>query len=152
MSMSLASRITVRLTVTTLIAASVAYGWLYIKQSRVASYLRERSLTLQAQEIASYLAIGADGSTYLNLPSKLSEAYNNPGSFYRYAVHDQSGRIVAASGRRVGPVPELIERQDRNFYSYKAGPGNNNVVGAAVRTQIGKHPFITQVEQTLPMT
>lgn len=152
MSMSLASRITVRLTITTLIAASVAYGWLYIKQSRVASYLRERSLTLQAQEIASYLAIGADGSIFLNLPSKLSEAYNNPGSFYRYAVHDQSGRIVAASGRRVGPVPEFIERQDRNFYSYKAGPGNNNIVGAAVRTQIGKHPFITQVEQTLPMT
>ncbi len=152
MSMSLASRITVRLTITTLIAAAVAYGWLYVKQSRVASYLRERSLTLQAQEIAGFVSVGADGSIYLNLPSKLSEAYNNPGSFYRYAVHDQSGRIVAASGRRVGPVPEFIERQDRNLYSYRAEPGNNSIIGAAIRTEIGKRIFVTQVEQTLPMT
>lgn len=106
--MSLSSRIIVRLTLTTLVATAVAYGWLYIKQSRVDAYLRERSLMRQAEEVSSFIEMLPDGSVDLNLPAKLSEAYNSPGSRYRFAVRDEAGRIVATSGRRVGPLPRLI--------------------------------------------
>jgi signal transduction histidine kinase len=150
--MSLSSRIIVRLTVTTAVAAAIAYGWLYLKQSRVEAYLRERTLVRQAQEVSSFISAGPDGSIYLDLPSKLSEAYNNPGSRYRYAVRDEAGRVVATSGRRVGPLQDFIQLQDRHIYEYRVDAENANMLGAAIRTDIGQKKFFTQVEQTVPMT
>ena len=150
--MSLSSRIIVRLTITTAVAAAVSYGWLYIKQSHVEAYLRERTLVRQAQEISSFISTSSDGSIYLDLPSKLSEAYNNPGSRYRYAVRDEAGRVVATSGRRVGPLPDFMQPQDHHIYSYRAAAENAAMLGAAVRTDIGQRVLFTQVEQTVPMT
>lgn len=150
--MSLSSRIIVRLTVTAAVAAAVSYGWLYLKQSRVEAYLRERTLVRQAQEVSSFISASSDGSIYLDLPSKLSEAYNNPGSRYRYAVRDEAGRVVATSGRRVGPLPDIIRIQDHHIYSYRADAENAAMLGAAVRTDIGQKVLFTQVEQTVPMT
>jgi len=150
--MSLSSRIIVRLTITTAVAAAVSYGWLYLKQSHVEAYLRERTLVRQAQEVSSFISTSRDGSIYLDLPSKLSEAYNNPGSRYRYAVRDEAGRVVATSGRRVGPLQDFIQLQDRHIYEYRVDAENANMLGAAIRTDIGQKKFFTQVEQTVPMT
>jgi len=150
--MSLSSRIIVRLTITTAVAAAVSYGWLYVKQSRVEAYLRERTLVRQAQEISSFISTSRDESVYLDLPSKLSEAYNNPGSRYRYVVRDEAGRVVATSGRRVGPLQDFIQLQDRHIYEYRVDAENANMLGAAIRTDIGQKKFFTQVEQTVPMT
>jgi signal transduction histidine kinase len=150
--MSLSTRIIVRLAVTTVVAGGVLYGWLYIKQSRVEAYLRQRTLARQAQEVSSFIALGPDGAVELDLPSNLYEAYNSPGSRYRYAVRDDAGRIVATSGRRVGPLPELLHPQDRDVYEYRAAADNAKILGAAVRTDIGQHVLFTQVEQTVPMT
>ncbi len=150
--MSLSSRIIIRLSVTIAVATAASYGWLYIKQSRVESYLHQRTLVRQAQEVSSFISIAADGSVDLDLPSKLLEAYNSPGSRYRYAVRDEAGRIVATSGRRVGPLPSLMATQDRNVYEYGGDVENAKMMGAAIRTDIGQRTFFTQVEQTLPMT
>jgi signal transduction histidine kinase len=150
--MSLSSRIIVRLTIITAVAGAAAYGWLYVKQSRVEAYLRERTLVRQAQEVSSFISMSSDGSIYLDLPSKLSEAYNNPGSRYRYAVRDEAGRVVATSGRRVGLLPDFIESQDRHIYAYGADAENASMLGAAVRTDISQRVFFTQVEQIVPMT
>jgi signal transduction histidine kinase len=150
--MSLSSRIIVRLTITTAVAAAVSYGWLYVKQSRVEAYLRERTLVRQAQEISSFISTSRDGSVYLDLPSNLSEAYNNPASRYRYAVRDEGGRVVATSGRRVGPLPDFMQAQDHHIYTYRVAAENASMLGAAVRTNVGQKALFTQVEQTVPMT
>lgn len=149
---SLSSRIIIRLTLTTLVSTAVAYGWLYIKQIRVDDYLQQRTLVRQAQEISSFISVSPDGSIDVDMPSKLSEAYNSPGSRYRYAVRDEAGRVVATSGRRVGPLPRFLEAQDRSIYEYKVEPDHASMLGAAVRKDIGQKVFFTQVEQTLPMT
>lgn len=150
--MSLSSRIITRLSITTVIAAAVSYGWLYIKQSRVDAYLRERTLVRQAQDVAGYISLNADGSVGVDLPPRLSEAYNSPGSRYRYAVRDDGGRIVATSGRLVGPLPSLLRAEARHIYQYRAEAEKTTMLGAAVRTQIEQKSFYTQVEETLPMT
>jgi signal transduction histidine kinase len=95
--MSFSSRIIARLTITSCIAACIAYGWLYLKQSRVQEHLHERSLLQQAREISEYLSVNGSGQPELNLPPALYEAYNRPGSTYRYVIRDDSGRIVARS-------------------------------------------------------
>lgn len=71
--MSLSSRIIVRLAITSVIATAVAYGWLYVKQSRVESYLRQRTLTRQAQEISQFLTTKDNGEVELKLPADLHE-------------------------------------------------------------------------------
>src|SRR6202034_168073 len=150
--MSLSSRIITRLTIATIAATAISYGWLYVKQSRVETYLRQRSLSRQAEELAGYISLNAAGSADITLPPKLSEAYNSPGSRYRYAVRDEAGRIVVASARRVGPLPSVITTEGRGVYEYQASTDNPGTLGAAVRTDLGKRSFFTQVEQTLPMT
>src|SRR5882672_1085486 len=87
-SMSLARKIIKRLMITTLLGTCVAYGWLYVKASYAQSYLEQRALVQQAREISDFIVIGGDGSVALNLPPRLSEAYNSVKSSYRYAVRD----------------------------------------------------------------
>lgn len=146
--MSLSNRIIVRVAITTFVATGLAYGWLYLKQNHIRGYLGERALERQAQEIAEFISINDDGSIDLKLPPRLSESYNSPGSRYRYAIRDNAGRIVAASGRHVGPLPEFMYGQSQ--HTYKSEGSDSPIVGAAFQTTIGKSTFTTQVEQTVP--
>jgi signal transduction histidine kinase len=148
--MSLSSRIITRLTVTTLIALAIGYGWLYLKQAHVESYLRQRALVRQAEEISHFLVINADGSIELDLPAPLSESYNSPASRYQYAVRDASGRIILSSGRRVGPVPDFIRTDQHRAYEYRDAD-RSRTVGGAFRAVLGGRTFVTQVEETAPM-
>jgi hypothetical protein len=110
--MSLSSRIIARLTITTCIASCIAYGWLYLKQSRVQEHLDERTLLQQAQEISRYLSVNESGQPELNLPPALYEAYNSPGSTYRYVIQDEAGRIVAGSSRHA-ELPVVLSTANR---------------------------------------
>jgi len=147
--MSLSRRIIVSLTFTTLFASGVAFGWLYLKQSYVEGYLRQRALVQQAQEIANCISINDNGSIDLNLPPRLQEAYNSPGSRYRYAIRDEAGRIVLTSGSSIRSLPQFMQEPHQS-YEYKGEGSGNQLVGAALRSTIGQRIFITQVEQTVP--
>jgi signal transduction histidine kinase len=148
--MSLSTRIIVRVTITTFVAFGAYYGWLYLKQSHVEGYLSERALVRQAQEISNFISVNDNGSIDFNLPSQLLEAYNSPGSQYRYAIRDEVGRIVATSNRRAGALPEFMPSQHHHTYEYISEDAGKRLVGAAFRTTIGQRTFTTQVEQTAP--
>ncbi len=111
--MSLAYKIIKRLMITALVGTAVAYGWLYLKAAFVQSYLQQLALVQQAREISGFISVDESGAVTLNLPPRLSEAYNSVKSSYRYAVRDEAGRIVAASGRGIGPLPLLMGSQRR---------------------------------------
>ena len=145
--MSLARKIIQRLMITTLVGTGVAYGWLYLKATHVQNYLEQRALVQQARDISNFIAVGDNGEIVLNLPPRLSEAYNSVKSSYRYAVRDEAGRIVAASGRGVGPLPLLMGAQRR---TYEQNNGDTRIVGAAIETPFGQRTFTTQVEQIAP--
>src|ERR1019366_2533730 len=113
--MSLSSRIIIRLTITAVVATGVAYGWLYLKQSHVEGYLRQRALVRQAQEISDFISIRENGSIDLELPPRLLEAYNSPGSRYRYAIRDEAGRIVATSSGRIGQLPQFLQTREHTY-------------------------------------
>ena len=145
--MSLAHKIITRLMITTLVGTGVAYGWLYLKATHVQNYLEQRALVRQAREISDFITVGENSEVALNLPPRLSEAYNSFKSSYRYAVRDEAGRIVAASGRGVGPLPLLLGGQ-RRFYEQNSG--DTHIVGASIETTIDRRTFTTQVEQIAP--
>ena len=145
--MSLAYKIIKRLMITTLVGTGVAYGWLYLKASRVQSYLEQRALVQQAREISDFISLDESGAVVLNLPPRLSESYNSVKSSYSYAVRDEGGRIVAASGRGVGPVPLLLGNQRR---AYEQNRDGTRIVGAAIETSFDHRTFTTQVEEIAP--
>jgi signal transduction histidine kinase len=147
---SLSSRIIARLTVTAVLAAGAAYGWLYVKQRHVESYLRERALVRQAEDIAGYLSIAAEGSVQLDLPPQMSESYNSPSSRYRYAIRDESGRVVLSSGRHVGPLHDLVRAAGSRIYEYQSGE-HGRIMGAVFGRTLGGRTFVTQVERTAPL-
>jgi signal transduction histidine kinase len=146
--MSIAQKIIIRLALTTLVATAVAYGWLYVKAARVHDYLDQRALVQQAREISDFISVNAAGEFELNLPARLSEAYNSPKSNYRYAVRDAAGRIVAASGRGIGPMPRLAGAANR-AYENRDGDGGR-ILGAAITTTLAQGAYTTQVEQIAP--
>src|SRR5579871_1676878 len=146
--MSISQKIIIRLAVTTLIATAVAYGWLYVKVARVHDYLDQRALLQQARDISTFISVNAAGEFELNLPARLSEAYNSPMSSYRYAVRDEGGRIVAASGRGIGPLPRLAAPPNRS-YENRDGEGGR-ILGTAIETSLPEGTFTTQVEQIAP--
>ena len=148
--MSLAEKIIKRLMLTTLVGTCVAYGWLYLKAVHVQTYLEQRALLQQAREISDFIAVDRDGAVALNLPPRLSEAYNSVKSGYRYAVRDQGGRIVAASGRGIGPITLLMGERAGARRTYEEGSGDSRVIGANIETTIGQRVFTTQVEETAP--
>jgi signal transduction histidine kinase len=145
--MSLAYKIIKRLMITALVGTAVAYGWLYLKAAFVQSYLQQLALVQQAREISGFISVDESGAVTLNLPPRLSEAYNSVKSNYSYAVRDEAGRIVAASGRGVGPLPLLLGAPRR---AYEQERGGTRIVGAAIETTFDHRTFTTQVEQIAP--
>ena len=149
--MSLSRRIILWLTITTSIASGVSIGWLYLKQSRVEDYLRQRALIQQAEEISNCILIDENGSIDLNLPPRLLEAYNSPGSRYRYAIRDEAGRIVVTSGSTIGTLPQFLQASYQT-YEYNGDGAGNRIIGAAFRSAIGTRMLVTQVERAVPKT
>ena len=146
-SYSLLGRITVSLTVTTLIAGLCTYGWLYLKERSTERSLREETLLDQAGVIAAYLTVNTAGAIELDLPPRLAEVYLNPKSPFRYAVHDESGQLMFTSGSQVQALP-LITKPDHQIYDYDPdGPGPVHMFGAAVQTILGGKTLFTQLEQ-----
>lgn len=144
---SLLSRIVVRLSCVSLAMIVLSYGWMYLKVDATARAMREKTLIEQGHEIARHLHVGRDGAIRLELPAKLLEAYNQAAGDYRFAVREEDGRILFASGPDVGPVP-VFQRRQRTYWYDPDGPGQLDFFGAAVRVPVGGRTLIVQVEQT----
>lgn len=147
--MSISSRIIVRLTIATIVATGVSYGWLYLKQSYVQSHLSRSALSRQAREISHFVSIDEKGSIRLDLPPTLFEAYNSSESGYQYAIRDETGRIVVMSRHGVGPLPQLMQHKN-SAYEYRSAGEDTSIMGTALRTTLGQRTFITQVEKSAP--
>ena len=145
---SISLRISFSLTIATIVTSICAYGWIYVQARSTEEALRDRALLDQARLIANYLVIDADSPPALQLPAPISNAYERPGSSYRYAVRDQSGRVLFGLGPSVGPIP-AFDRLAQTVYDYDPdGPGPVHMFGAAVKIANGARAFIVQVEQT----
>jgi DNA-binding response OmpR family regulator len=127
--------------------SGVSYGWLYLKVDATARALREKTLIEQGHQIGQYLSLAHDGSVRLDLPAKLSEAYNQADGEYHYAVREQNGQVLFASGQEIGPLPIFKRRRHKAYHYDPDGPGDLEFFGAAVQVSVGPKTLIVQVEQ-----
>ncbi len=144
---SLFRRIALGLSLTMVVACLCAVTWLFAKAERADDTIRERTLLVQARDIARYLEPAGDDRVQLHLPSSLAEAYSNSESRYRYAISDANGQYLISNSGTVGPLPALSGKR-HSFYEYDAGQNHpRHVIGTALRTQVGGRTFYVQVEQ-----
>jgi signal transduction histidine kinase len=143
---SLLRRITISLTITTLIAGFCTYGWLYLKSRSTEISLRGETLLDRARNIAGYIVVNKAGRLELDLPPRLADVYINPKSSFRYAVRDEDGQLIFTSGSRVHPLSAL--KPEGGVYDYDPdGAGPLHMFGAAVPSVIGDKTVSVQVEQ-----
>ena len=144
---SLLRRITISLTITTLIAGFCTYGWLYLKARSTEIALRGETLLDRARNIAGFIVVNTAGTLELDLPPRLADVYINPRSSFRYAVRDENGQLIFTSGSRVRPLSPL-KKPEGEVYDYDPdGAGPLHMFGAAVPAVIGNKTLSVQVEQ-----
>src|SRR5690348_15036363 len=120
---SISRRLSITLTITTVVTSLCAYGWIYLQARSTENALRERALLDQAELIANYLVLDEEGEPQLHLPERVTEAYGHPDNSLRYAVREFDGQILFSSGMSVGPMPNF-GLWARTTYDYDPdGPG-----------------------------
>ena len=101
---SLQLRLALRVATLYIVATLIVIGVLMSRAYDTARMLSDRELVVRATEIAKYVSPGPDGAPRLDLPPKLSAAYEMPAASDIFAIRDASGRIVAASPPRFGEL------------------------------------------------
>ena len=155
---SLVGRIVWRSLAATVLMLAVLLGLLAWRLERGAAELNEQSLSAQAAAIARHLD-SDDGRLRLDLPSRLAEAYADPGSGNHYAVLDRKGRLLLASPGVSGPLdPGLALRKDDDddddddhdaprYFRAVEPDGGLRYVGGSFPVRVGKRHYWVQVSQ-----
>ena len=73
-----------------------------------ANDLHDRAMSEQAQLVAHYLVLGADGSWRLDLPPALQDIYSQAVGRYSYAVVDDTSRVLFSSRKDRSPIARHI--------------------------------------------
>ena len=103
---SLQLRLVVRLAILFVIASAAIIGVLIWRAYDTVDSLGDRELSLQAEDLARYVSIDAQGRAHLSLPSSLQGAYGAAPAADIFAIRDRDGRIVAAAPEAFGLLIE----------------------------------------------
>lgn len=147
---SLLAQIVWRLTLTTMAAIAVAYGWIWLEFHSKIGQLTNKSLVDSAQTIAQSLSPETDGTWTLSLPPQLEQAYRNAEGIHRFAVRRPNGSVLFGIGGETGSLPKVIEHdQDGSFYQHDPdGPGPISNFGVALPVHATPDDFVVvQVER-----
>jgi signal transduction histidine kinase len=115
--------------------------WLLIRETNL---LHQRAMTDQANAIARYLSVTADGSWSFDPPPSLKAQFSEDYGRYLYDVLDQSGGVLFSSGNAKPPLfsasrsaPDSIDREVKR--------GDSTISGVSVKETIGNRAVTIQV-------
>jgi signal transduction histidine kinase len=101
---SIFSRIIFLHVIALVITAIVMPVVLYYFFKWAANDLHDQAMREQAQLVAHYLGLRADGSWTLDLPPALEDIYSQAVGRYAYAVVDDAGRVLFSSSKDRSPI------------------------------------------------
>ena len=90
----------IALVITAIVMPVVLY-WFF---KWAANDLHDQAMREQAQLVAHYLGLRADGSWTLDLPPALEDIYSQAVGRYAYAVVDDAGRVLFSSSKDRSPI------------------------------------------------
>ncbi|RVU33899.1 hypothetical protein EOI86_22470 [Hwanghaeella grinnelliae] len=111
-----------RVGLTMLLAIGLVSGLLLYEFTDHIDNMRDRSLKGQAMDIVRHLTVSDGQTVNLDLPPSLAAAYQIPDDMPRFAILDESGKVLAASPNvseplwngiaAKGPLPQTFETHD----------------------------------------
>src|SRR5262249_51319179 len=108
----------IALVITAIVMPVVLY-WFF---KWAANDLHDQAMREQAQLVAHYLGLRADGSWTLDLPPALEDIYSQAVGRYAYAVVDEDGRVLFSSSKDRSPI-------------FTADPRSSNIAYLETRRQ-----------------
>src|SRR5689334_5121421 len=144
---SISQRVFTCLAITTFLTSVCAYGWIYWETKQTESALRQQALLDRANVLASYLELTQDKRLILELPRELNEAYSPAIGNRRFAVSDESGRLILGSGLITAPLPSFRPRTQAGYYYDSTATGPRHIFGVMVRTNVEGSIFFIQIEE-----
>lgn len=113
-----------------------------------ANDLHDRAMSEQAQLVAHYLVLGADGSWGLDLPPALEDIYSQAVGRYSYAVVDDTGRVLFSSRENRSPIFSADPRASHVTY-LDTRHGDAAISGVSVPKELDGHKVWVQVGEDL---
>src|SRR5262245_49679862 len=147
-SSSILSRILFLHVVAVVITAIIMPFLLYWLQSSDVDNLQRRALRVQAEAIARYLVVRADGGWSLDLPAGLRDQYSEAYGRYGYAVLDEAGHVMFASRKDLAPIFPIDARHATASF-HAAQRGDRSVFGESLPTQVAGQRVWVQVAEDL---
>jgi signal transduction histidine kinase len=147
-SPSLIFRITTRLSLITLLAIALSYGWLLYQLHYTTDSLAEGSLIAQAAEIAHRMRL-SDGVVIVPLSDNFQESASDHDGKFRYAVTDEHDAVVFASKWPPAPVGSvtLFDSKHNLYQTHHDSPTPMGFFGAVLDTVVQGRHFTVSVER-----
>ncbi len=134
----------IALVITAIVMPVVLY-WFF---KWAANDLHDQAMREQAQLVAHYLVLGADGSWKLDLPPALEDIYSQAVGRYSYAVVDDTGRVLFSSRKDRSPIFSADPRASNVTY-LDTRHGNAAISGVSVAKEMDGHKVWVQVGEDL---
>lgn len=138
-------RRSVAVSVTMILALFALLAW---RLEYASAELEGYDLSVQAADIARAMTV-ANGAPRLALPPGLAKAYADPASGTRFAVLDESGRLLFASSGTDAPLTPAPppDRRKPQFFTHRPGAPGNWTAGGAFRAERDGRIFWIEVSQ-----
>ena len=144
-------RIAVRLALTTLLAITLAYSWLWWKYDSATQTIRNRTLADHASLIGRHISEDKSGNLRIDLPPEMVAAYSGSGGDFRFGIRDmKTESLIAQGGGPVGDPPNHTDlASPPTLYLHNPdGPGPLVMFGVALTIRVGHRDLLIQVEQS----
>jgi len=145
---SIFSRIIFLHVIALVITAIVMPVVLYYFFKWAANDLHNQAMREQAQLVAHYLGLGADGSWTLDLPPALEDIYSPAVGRYAYAVVDDTGRVLFSSSEDRSAIFAADPRSSNISY-LETRRGKAAISGVSVLKEVDGHTVWVQVGEDL---
>jgi signal transduction histidine kinase len=145
---SIFSRIIFLHVIALVITAIVMPVVLYYFFKWAANDLHNQAMREQAQLVAHYLGLGADGSWTLDLPPALEDIYSQAVGRYAYAVVDDTGRVLFSSSEDRSAIFAADPRSSDISY-LETRRGKAAISGVSVMKEVDGRKVWVQVGEDL---
>jgi signal transduction histidine kinase len=144
-------RLALRVATLYIVATVAVIGVLMSRAYDTARMLSDRELVVRAADIAKYVSVGPDGMPRLDLPPKLSAAYDMASASDIFAIRGASGRIVAASPPRFGDLVvgwPLATDDPAHFHVPALGGDSDGYDGISISVKSAAGPLSISVARS----
>jgi signal transduction histidine kinase len=145
---SLLTRITLRVSLVTLLMSVATYAWAYYQIRISADHVNEGSLVAQVKELADSV-VQRDGEITFTLPDDLVAPADEHNGIFRYSVRNIDGTELFGSSWHTTMRDDLpkLARRNHLYETEHSQPSSDTFVGSVAAVDSGDVHLLVQVER-----